>query len=143
MNISKTNCMDLISEKFPDFAPIWYSYNLEYQILNEEIFGITPFWGDTSFAGGISKFSDYVIDLLIHKKQNLSLIEEIFNYIEFLLVNGDEDVQNTVATCFLENILNITPEQIDPKLFVGYLGFKSRKYCQAWDEFKGVKTEGL
>ncbi len=135
--------MDLISEKFPEFAPIWNSYKLEYEISSEEIFGITPFWGDTSFAGGMSKFSDYVINLLIQKNPNPSLIEEIFTYIEFLLVNGDEDVQTVVATCFLENILNVTPEQIDPKRFVAYLGIESRKYCRAWDEFTGVKTEGL
>lgn len=135
--------MDLISEKFPGFAPIWNSYKLEYEIETEEICGITPFWGDTSFAGGMNKFSDYVIDLLVKKQQNPSLIKEIFNYIEFLLVNGDEDVQNIASTCFLENILNVTPTQIDPKHYVGYLGVESRKFCRAWDEFTGVKTEGL
>lgn len=63
--------MDLISEKFPNFAPLWSLYKLEYEISNEEI---TPFWGDTSFAGGMNKFSDYAIDLLLQKQQNPSLM---------------------------------------------------------------------
>ena len=110
---------------------------------DEEICGIPPSYIDTSFEGGMSEFSRYVTDLLIQKKQDDSLIDEIFTYMEFLLINGDDDVQNAAATCFLENILNRTPEQIDPKRYVDYLGPESRKYCQAWDEFTGVKTEGL
>ena len=143
MNISKTNCMDLIAEKFCEFAPIWNSYKLEYEIASEEICGVTPFWGDTSLAGGMSAFSSYVISLLTQKNHDHLLVEEIFNYIEFLLVHGDEDVQTVVATCLLENILNVIPTQVDPKCFVDYLGTESRKYCQAWDAFTGVKTEGL
>jgi len=27
--------------------------------------------------------------------------------------------------------------------FVGLLGSKSKEYCKGWDEFTGVKTEGL
>ena len=111
MNISKASCMDLISEKFPEFEPIWKSRKLEDELSNEEMcaftknnFGITitlsPSWGDTSLAGGMNEFSSYVIALLIQKDSNPSLIEEIFTYIEFLLVNGDEDVQTVAATCF-------------------------------------------
>lgn len=135
--------MDLISEKFPEFEPIWKSCKLEEELSNEEICGIIPVWGDTRLAEGMRKFSFYVIDLLTQKNQNPSLIKEIFNYMEYLLINGDEDVQTVVATCFLESILNVTPTKIDPKRFVDYLGIESRKHCRAWDEFTGVKTEGL
>lgn len=116
---------------------------LENKISNDKICGITPFWGDTSFAGGMREFSDYVVDLLIQNDQNSTLIREIFTYIEFLIINGDEDVKDVVTTCFLENILNLTPRKIDPKRYVTYLGSESREYCRAWDKFTGVKTEGL
>ena len=135
--------MELISEKFPEFKPIWNSYRLEYKVSDEDLFGITPFWGDTSFFGGMAKFSDYVSDLLVKNESNTSQINEIFSYMEHLLVNGDEDVKTAVATCFFENILNITPGKINPKRFVEYLGPESREYCRAWDKFTGVQTDGL
>ena len=112
----RNNCLDLITEKFPAFQSILKSYKSEY---DEESLGITLF-------GGMAKFSDYVSNLMIQNEHNSSEINEIFSYMEFLLVNGDENVQNAVATCFLENILNKTPEQINPKRFVKYLGPKSQ-----------------
>lgn len=58
-------------------------------------------------------------------------------------MHGDEDVQTAAATCFLENLMNRTPELIDPQRFVPLLGHESKEYCRAWDEFCGVRTEGL
>lgn len=111
--------MHLISMKFPDFH------------------------GDSSLFRGMNEFSDYAIEQLVQRPSNPANIEEIFQYIEFLMVNGDEDTQTAVATCFLENILNVTPSQIDPKCFLLYLGPQSKEYCRAWDSFTGVQTEGL
>ncbi len=34
--------------------------NHRLEILDEEVCGITPFWGDTSFFGRMAKSSDYV-----------------------------------------------------------------------------------
>ena len=62
----------------------------------------------------MSEFSRYVTGLLIQRNQDSSLINEIFTYIEFFLINGDKNVQNAVATCFLKNILNVTPEKLIP-----------------------------
>lgn len=143
MIISKENCMSLISEKFPEFKPILDAYLSNYEILTEEIFGVTPFWGDTSVCGVMNEFSYYVKELLMTKQQNIPLIKDVCNYIEYLLRHGDEDVQNAAATCFLENLMNITPEQIDPKHYIPYLGPLSKEYCRAWDEFTGIKTKGL
>lgn len=143
MNISKEVCIESLIKEFPEFLPIWDSYKSEYKILDEEVCGITPFWGDTSFFGGMAKFSDYVSDLLKENEVNSMQISRIFSFMEYLLVNGDQDVKNGVTTCFLENILNQTPEQIDPNKFVQHLGIESKKYCQAWDEFSGIRTEGL
>ncbi|MBA2367846.1 MAG: hypothetical protein H0V82_02340 [Candidatus Protochlamydia sp.] len=143
MEIIKENCMDIISDKYPEFKPIWKSYKLENAVVDEEIFGKTHDWGDISLWSGMNKFSDYVDKLLTQRNQNVILIKEIFSYAEHLLTKGDEDVQNAVCTCFLENLLNVTPEQINPKNYIGFLGTKSKEYCRAWDEFTGIKTEGL
>jgi hypothetical protein len=89
----------------------------------------------------------YVEDILnssvIHteKKQE---IKEIFSLIEFFMVKGNQDVQDAAATCFLENLINSASwGPLKPESFLCYLGPESKKYCKAWDEFTGVKTEGL
>jgi hypothetical protein len=132
MKVSQENCMKLILNKFPDFLPLWNAYKAE-----EDEYFKTSLWGE------MSEFSHYIWTLLGAKTLDPARVKEIFCYMEELLVNGDDDVQNAICTCFLENILNVTPEQVDPKQFVSHLGPESRKYCLAWDAFTGVKTEGL
>jgi hypothetical protein len=143
MNISKKNCIGLISDKFPEFQLLWDSYQSEYTEIVGGLFGATPFKIEDRICGGMITFSDYVSKLLISNKTKPDQINEIFSFIEHLFTNGDEDVKNAIATCFLENILNKIPDKIDPKRFVPYLGPNSRDYCRAWDEFCGVQTEGL
>lgn len=71
-------------------------------------------------------------------------LKEIFLLIEYFLNEGDRDVQDAVATCFLENLINATSwKTLKPETFLCYLGPESRAYCKAWDEFTGVKTQGL
>lgn len=148
MVITKENCLKLILEKFPDFYSSWHAYTTEWNSYKTEfpeieICGVHHTWSDTSLFGEMAEFSSYVSDLLIQEKSDSFTIKEIFSYMEYLLVTGDDEVQTVVSTCFLENILNKTPEQIDPTRFVQYLGTASRVYCQAWDKFTGVYTEGL
>ncbi|NJN53980.1 MAG: hypothetical protein HC804_04000 [Anaerolineae bacterium] len=89
----------------------------------------------------MSEFSDYAADLILNEK--LALLPEIFNLMEQFLVEGEPIVQDVTATCFLENLINRAGTTLDPKTFVHLLGPKSIAYCQAWDEFTGVYTEGL
>jgi hypothetical protein len=64
--------------------------------------------------------------------------------IEHLMLQGDDAVKDAVATCFLENLINRTSAgDIPAANFVHLLGPESVAYCKAWDEFTGVKTEGL
>src|SRR5690606_14154954 len=51
----------------------------------------------------------------------------------------DEEINNAVCTCFLENIMNRVPEPIDPATLVHFLGPKSRDFCKAWDEWPHFK----
>lgn len=45
---------------------------------------------------------------------------------------------------FLENLVNSSSNgRFGSKDFTKFLGPKSIEYCKAWDEFTGVKTEGL
>lgn len=71
-------------------------------------------------------------------------MEEIFLLIESFLKEGDRDLQDAAATCFLENLINYAAwGSLKPETFLCYLGIESKKYCKAWDEFTGTKTEGL
>jgi hypothetical protein len=122
--------MKTILERVPAFRVQWQTH-LDYW--NGE---------DAGLCNDISQFSHYVTELVVNDQlENLS---EIFNLIEQLTVDGDAEVKNAIATCFLENLLNVASTgRVDARKFVNLLGPKSRAYCKAWDEFTGVRTEGL
>jgi hypothetical protein len=129
--ISENECIDIILEKFPGFKGAWQEH--------------LDWWGGETrgFCNDMSAFSNYVIDLLHKNKKNLE-IKTIFLFIEELMTRGTEEVQEATATCFLENLINATSwGTASAGSFVHLLGAESRKYCKAWDEFTGVKTEGL
>lgn len=96
--------------------------------------------GTLSFCGVFAAFSHYVASILMSNEP--CSIEAVFEYVERCM-KYNEDISTAAATCFLENIMNRTPEQIYPSRFVPLLGTESRYYCRAWDEFCGVRTEGL
>ncbi|MBK7896330.1 MAG: hypothetical protein IPJ90_15935 [Anaerolineaceae bacterium] len=127
--ITDENFMQIILQKVPQFTEHWEKH--------------LAYWeGDERGPCiDISSFSDYVISLIID--EDLSQLPRIFDLMERFIVEGEETVGNVVTTCFLENIINRTGATIDPKSFVHLLGPQSRIYCQAWDEFTGMKTEGL
>lgn len=66
----------------------------------------------------------------------------IFVYVESALTSADENLSNAVATCFLESLVQRYTLYKAENAFP-FLGPKSRAHCKAWDEFNGVKTEGL
>lgn len=81
---------------------------------------------------------------ILSRMANLRTWPVVFDVAERLMVEGDNEVKDAVATCFLENLLNVASAgRIDASKFVDLLGPESRAYCRAWDEFTGVHTEGL
>ena len=88
----------------------------------------------------MSCFSHYIIDLIADDSKNnhQKEIELTFIFIEKLMNEGTEEVQEAAATCFLENLLNaVSWDTILASSFVPLLGPESKKYCRAWDEFTG------
>jgi hypothetical protein len=129
--IKHNECMNLILKNFPGFQSDWQEH--------------LDWWdGDTpGFSNDMSAFSHYVLALLKNNKDSQE-IKDIFILIEQLVSKGDEEVKNSACTCFLENLINATSwERVHASTFIYLLGPESRKYCKAWDEFTGVKTEGL
>lgn len=60
------------------------------------------------------------------------------------MLEGDQEVQDAAATCFLENLQHqVDVGKVPGALSSSLLGSESRDYCKAWDEFTGVKTKEL
>lgn len=138
--INEENCIDILLKQFPNSKPFFFRFQQED--INDESEENNPPPRRRSFYGEISEFSDYVSEIL-QKNADPQYVKEIFDFMEYLLIEGDAEVKNAVATCFLENILNITPREVQPHTFVPYLGQKSREFCKGWDSYTGVFTEGL
>ncbi len=125
----------MIFSEFPDFekSDRWKSH--------------LEFWGEEKpgLCAVFSTFSDYIADNLKENNVRIDFVK-VFDFVEMLLKEGDQETQDSAATCFLENLINFTSsldDTLPPKTFVHLLGPESRAYCKAWDEFTGVKTEGL
>ena len=76
----------------------------------------------------------------LDERENL----EIWDCVEYLLEHGDEVVKDSVATGLLEAVLSASSaNSFDFRSIAGYLGERSKAYCQAWDRFTGCSTPGL
>jgi hypothetical protein len=128
--ISKTQCMDLITSTVPEFSQAWEEHR--------------DYWKseEAGLCNDIAAFSRYVKDQIDQGKSDS--LKKIFDLIEGLLADGDQEVRNAVATCFLENLLNqVSANKLLSSTFVSFLGPNSKAYCKAWDSFTAVRTEGL
>jgi len=134
--ISENDCMKLIMEKYPEFekSNIWIRH--------------CDFWKGEEAGGGlcmeVAAFGDFIVEEVLNKPNSFIDPKEIFDFLETLMVKGDEEVQTCVATCLLENLLNyVSWGDVKAESFTHLLGPESREYCKGWDEFTGVKTEGV
>ena len=126
--ITGETCIPLLQKTFPNFLSYWQTY--------------IDSWGDDlGLTIHMMPFADYIVDVI--KTGTEADLEKIFQCIEFLLNNGDSYVQDAVATGLLEDLLSRSPDEINFRNFVHHLGTHTIEYCKAWDEFTGVKTEGL
>lgn len=124
--INRQECLNLLSEKFPKY----FSYRKLH----------IAYWGeDDDMFSIMSPLQDYTLDVI--KANNTAEIKKIFDFAEFLMLNGDQSVQDGIATQFLENLMN--KDLTEFKLIIPYLGKESIEYCRAWDKFTRVRTEGL
>lgn len=128
--VTEINCMQNILERVPAFKQDWQTH-LDYW--NGEEAGL---------CNDMSEFSRYVADLILTNQ--LESLPQIFSLVEEFLNEGNQQVQEAIATCFLENLINCcSSDDLDAEAFIHLLGPASEAYCKAWDEFTGVKTKGL
>jgi hypothetical protein len=115
----------------PDFRP-WWDDERDLWIRED---------GEFTTHGLFAAFSHFIADRLSHGPA--PELAAVFEYVESKLGDADSEVDNAVCTCFLENLLNRVPEIIAPAALISLLGSKSRRFCQEWDRWCGVETEGL
>jgi hypothetical protein len=122
--ILTSEMMPLILHWVPTFRPSWQAH--------------LAYWGGkpAGLCNDMQAFSTYIIQEL---QQSPTLeMPLVFDLMEHLLIHGEKSVQDVVATCFLENLLNSASSgELDVMAFAPYVGEESRKYCQAWDDFTG------
>lgn len=118
-----------------------------YPELREELLETVSSWLPRS--GNISPHT--IMTHLSHRVaknfmvHNYTDSEELFDLVELLIIDGSEDVKNAVCTCFLANLQNIASNEneFDDSHYVSLLRAKSIEFCKYWDEYTGVKTDGL
>ncbi len=71
--------------------------------------------------------------------------QELFDLIERFIAEGEEPVPTAACTCFIESLQNTASHEgkFEYSHFVPLMGPKSIEYAKAWDDFTGVKTEGI
>jgi hypothetical protein len=116
----------------PEFSQAWSEE--AYLWVNDEGKPCMP-------CGVFAAFSHYIADRL--RSGNMAGLHEVFEFVEGKMSDEDEEISTAAATCFLENLMNRTPDDVAPQAFIPLLGAESREYCRAWDEFCGTRTEGL
>ena len=126
--ITAEHCIELMKENFPKFRPYWGSYLMD-------------FGSDLGLTIQMLPFCEYTIDTV--KSNDEIEVKKIFDFVEFLLCNGDDSVQTAMTTSYLEYLMSKDPDEIKFSKFAKFLGEKSIVYCKAWDKFTGVRTEGL
>lgn len=119
----------LLKEKFPKFSPHWEAH-IAYWADDAE--KMIPMW---------YPFSDYAIEVI--KANDANEIKNILDFAELMLCEGNQSVQDGIATVFLEHLLAKDSDEIKFSTICKYLGKNSIEYCKAWDNFCGVRTEGL
>ena len=126
--VSEKELINLIMLKLPKFIPYWETY--------------INYWGtDEGIIMQMLPFGKYAVDLL--KSKHEKDINLFFDFIEYLMCNGDKLVQAAITTGLLEHLLNNDPDEIQFITFRQYLGYNTLEYCRAWDRFTGVFTKGL
>ena len=126
-------CIDELLKNFPDFQDAFDAHVKDWDDYDAS---------KRSFFLDLDSFRSFISKKL--EKDESYDYKKVFDFIEKLVVNGDESVSTAATTGFLEDLVNLSSNGRFPsRSFTKYLGPESKAYCIAWDEFTGVKTDGL
>lgn len=128
--IDEFEMMEHVLGEVPEFRGTWHAYRQQ-----------SP-EGEPGPCASMYPFVDFAAENA--RQRNSNVLKRIFDVAEYLLVNGNQNVRDAVGPCFLEGIVNwASAGHVTSLDFVEFLGPESIRFIRAWDEFTGVKTEGL
>jgi hypothetical protein len=126
--ITEENLIISIREKFSKFQPYWQSYANERDL-------------SAGLGDDMKPFIDYVVNVI--KSGNYREVEDVFNYIEFLVCSGDALVQMVVENCILVPLIYKNNLEIQFINFSKYLGKETLNFLKTWLKYDGTCVEGL
>lgn len=126
--ITEENLLISIQEKFPELQTYWQTYANKRDL-------------SAGLGDDMKPFLDYIIDEI--KSENFHEIENVFNYIEFLICSGDELVQVVVENCLLVPLIYKNNREIKFINFSKYLGAETLNFLKTWLRYDGTSIEGL
>lgn len=115
--ISAQECMPVVLTQIPAFEERWKEY--------------LSFWAgeESGLCNDIGEFGDYVIDQIRHEQEHL--LPPIFDLVERLMAEGDDEVKTAVSTCLLDNLKTVSMSgAFSADKVIGLLGPQSRAH---WD----------
>lgn len=118
--VVEKDLLEILKAKFPESIRYWKEY-----LEDEEFQGMT--------VSALTNFAYYAIDLI--QKNDCDETKKLFDYMEYLLLHGDQGVQDAVATGFLEALDNASFKDEKVKKALALLGEESKAYLKAWDDF--------
>ena len=136
MTINNKDVIDFLIKKFPRLKSYWLHYKEKSRNMYAE-----EEWEEVGATIKITPFSEYTVDVI--KKGNDEEIKNIFEIIEYLIIEGDINVQASMTTMVLEDLLELDPKEIQFKKFTHHMGKESIEYCKYWNEFCGRRTQGI
>lgn len=126
--ITHEQSIGLILKRVPSFQRDWDEHLV--------------YWDDEEpgACNNMTAFSRYIGKVIVSKQSDL--LTTIFDLIEYLLRNGDDEVKTVVTTCCIENLINVSDTgKFAMKDFAPFLGSESRAYFDTWNEFTGVRYD--
>ncbi|KAB7709057.1 hypothetical protein F9802_02715 [Bacillus aerolatus] len=127
--IKRHEVMDLLIEACPSYKQRWKEYVQGNYEGGEEYL----------LYCDLADFANYLVDLYRQKK--IDEYPKLFEVIELLHTNGDDDVKEAVTIGLLEDIQTISlNNNINPNVFKNCLKQESLKWWNSLDDFWNGKT---
>ena len=120
-SIRAVDVMPLLLEACPSFLPVWYEIEDEYR--------------DPQNHGGrlcyldAGHFARHVVEM--HRSNHRHWLQNAFDFIERMHIEGDEYVRELATIGYLEDIENTAGHAgVDPAVFEEYLGPESQRWWE-------------
>ena len=93
---------------------------------------------DPDPPGTINVFDEFALVTVQLLRESDPNLQPLFELVELLIEQGDQQVVECVAVGFVETLSNTWPQDLDPTLVTGRLGPRALEHAQGWAHFWGA-----